>query len=221
MKTGIELGKEKRRSGRIFICIGSFLIVVFIAVVVNGGSDKSSFNDLFIFLFAGLGSIALGIWLIFGWKKQLLKKDPKILFKEKQHYENIEFENEYVIVSKEYISFKQQPDQIFKRDEVLNMFYNKFSVRGNTFYLLEVKTVRMDDQLTINQGRFNIKDLIKGHVIDKQLEILGSACPYACIGKYDPGYVEHMRKMWREAQQAKLENMPDAKDVIHMSNGIG
>ena len=221
MKMGKKIGKEKRRNGRIFIYIGSFLIIFFIAVVVNGGSDKLSFKDLLICLFTGLGSFVLGIWLIFGWKKQLLKKDPKILFKEKQHYEKIEFENEYVIISKEYVSFKLAPDHIFKRDEVLNMFYTKFRVRGNCFYILEVKTVRTDDQLTIDPDRFNIKDLIKGHVLDKQLEILGSACPYACIGKYDPGYVEHMRKMWREAQQAKLENMPDAKDVIHMSNGIG
>ena len=74
MKTGIELGKEKRRNGRIFICIGSLLIVFFIAVVVNGGSDKFSFKDLLIILITGLGSIALGIWLIFGWKTAFKKR---------------------------------------------------------------------------------------------------------------------------------------------------
>ncbi len=221
MKTGIELGKEKRRNGRIFIYIGSFFIVCFIAILVNGGYDKVSFKELLFCLFTGLGSIVLGIWFIIGWKKQLLKKDPKILFKEKQHYENIEFENEYVIISKEYVSFKLAPDHIFKRDEVLDMFYTKFRVRGNCFYVLEVKTVRTDDRLTLNRDRFNIVDLIKGHVLDKQLEIIGSACPYACIGKNDPGYVEHMRKMWREAQQVKLENMPAAADMIDIGNGIG
>lgn len=154
-------------------------------------------------LILGLFALTPGvIFLIFGISRRthpeksgIFKANPDLLQQADELYANIQYQDDYIIVSDRVLANKKVPFQMCWRDEAYGIYQHTASMN----FISYTNEIIVCTKHKKNVLRFNVyakgKDTAMG-----LMQLLSQCCPNAMVG-YTPETLAYVKEMQRRAQQ--------------------
>ena len=158
-----------------------------------------------VVILAGL----MGLWglylIIFGikaiiWpeKSRALKKNPLLLQMADELYNDIVYQDEFIICSNRIIANANKPTEMTFSDEVFQIYVEES--------LLRLQIIRKNLILKTARGRIAINVLhVRQAIIDQLKLLIRNRCRYSFLGNNSESrkYYKKMKKLWQENEAKK------------------
>lgn len=194
-----EKMKKKAKSSIMCGVTGTLLCGLFSVFTIV---EKWNIFYTIVFVISFLGSIYLiinGIVILKDPSKDsIFKKNPDVLRMADELYANIQYQDNYIVVSDRLFSPKNEPWNVFPLDEVYWVYISKTSTNG----------IPTDKELMFvtSSSRFSINVYGKRKEdIEKSINVLSQVCPKIRIG-YSPenmAYADAMQKEWKQRHSGR------------------
>lgn len=199
MIMGREIVLANIRKRSIAALVGGALLTIMGGFICFAAVMAAEYSVLILGLFPLIPGIA---FLLYGVSRRthpeksgIFKANPDLLQQADELYANIQYQDDYIIVSDRVLANKKAPFQMCWREEAYGIYQHTASMN----FISYTNEIIVCTKHKKNVLRFNVYAKGKDTAIGL-MQLLSQCCPNAMVG-YTPETLAYVKEMQRRAQQ--------------------